>query len=147
MIEFETDIFVRQPVKVVFEFLTRCENVPKWVKEVVKAEQISPGQLGVRTTLKETVKLGWRKFHVDWSVTDFEQDVRISYQGNSFLGTSFVSYTFEPIEGGTKITVRDGRKQISKGSRLLTPVIKWISIRNREQLLRNIKRILETQEG
>ncbi len=146
MIEFETDIFIRQPVNVVFEFLTRCENIPRWVKNVVAAEQTSSGTFGAGSTLVETVKLGWRKFHVSWVVTDFEQDVRISYKGSSFLGTTFVSYTFEPVEGGTNLSARavipGGR-----GSRLVLPFVKWVSIQNRKQLLRNFKRILEGEEG
>jgi uncharacterized protein YndB with AHSA1/START domain len=147
MDEFETNIFIRQPVKVVFDYLTRCDATPQWVKNVVEAEQTSTGPLGVGTTLNETAKLAWRKIHVNWTVTDFEQDARISYQGESFLGTSFISYTFEQVEGGTKITAKDGRNLGGIGSRKFLPILKWIATRNRKQLLRNIKRILETQES
>lgn len=146
MYEYENEIFVNHPVQQVFEYVTRCENTPQWVPEIVDSWQDSPGPPAVGTVVTEVVQLWFWKNEVHWHIEEYQPFSKCTFTADSFFGKIRVVFTFEPLEGGTKIscwttTRLKGIFKLGETARIRKDP------QTRDQLLGNIKRNLEGQNG
>lgn len=88
----------------------------------VEAFELS-GPLGVDTKVRETRRVLGRRMHLEWTVTEYEPNRRIvlDWRGRSMQVTGAV--TFEPVEGGTRISTRNELQ--SRGLfRLVEPLVR-----------------------
>jgi carbon monoxide dehydrogenase subunit G len=80
MFEFRHRVPIRRPPQDVFALLTRFEDVPKFVPQVVSAEQTSVGELGVGTIFVQRGRLFGRTVETPTVVTTFEPPSRFGYR-------------------------------------------------------------------
>ena len=95
---------VNCPADQVFAYVSDAKSWPKWHLSMLEASQTSPGKIGIGATCGGANKvLGLR---MPWTskITEYEQDKK--WQETIVSGSTVIeeSVTFDPIEGGTKLT-------------------------------------------
>ena len=142
----EHSVVIRRPIDEVFGYLTDCTKNPTWLSSVLEASWTSPEPHGVGGTGRMVVRFLGKRVDLTFEVTDHAPpaSAAIKLVGGPFEVTS--AYTFEPVEGGTKVTT------VSEGSTngffnledsLLAPMIK----RELRADFANLKMLLEAKAG
>jgi hypothetical protein len=144
MARIEESINIKCPVDKVFAYTTDTKSVLKWQTTITEAEQTSPGQMGVGTTIKGANRMmGWR---TDWTATVTEYELNKRWSKNVVTGMSVIEdyLLFEPIEEDTKFTMVWDIK-MSGFFKLLSPLVVTRTRKGMKKNLSNLKCILEAQ--
>ena len=78
MITVEREIDVERSADVVFERLTRIEDLPRWQPAIVEARLTSPGQIGVGSTIRIVAVAGGQRVEATGVVTEFDAPRRVA---------------------------------------------------------------------
>ncbi len=99
----ETTININRPAEEVMEFVTKIENLPIWVENVIQARQTSHGPVGQGTTCRIVSEVMSRRLSHDFAVTEFRPGQR--YAAHSVGGPFPMSmmYNIEPSEDGSRL--------------------------------------------
>ena len=100
----ETDIVIDRPVEEVFEFVSNPENDTSWQSGLEESRLTSEGPMGVGSTHLVVRRFLGKRIESLSEVTRFEPNAKIGLNSLSPPGQFAVEYTFEPINGGTRIT-------------------------------------------
>jgi uncharacterized protein YndB with AHSA1/START domain len=122
IIEVEHSVVIRRPPEEVFAFLADLQNWSRWQPELRESEQTSRGPIDVGTTFRQALDVGGQRIELFCEVTEYEEDEKLSFhyaRDGLSLGLNF---SFEPVEGGTRITGK-GEGRMSGFSSLFEPVI------------------------
>ena len=133
---------INRPVAEVFAFLSNFENNSQWEPSVLEAYQVSSGPMQVGTKLSEVRKFMGRRVASNYEVIAYEPDRIFAVQSVSGPIQVKASYTFEPIEGGTKIT-DTAEFELHGFFKLLAPLF---SMMVRNQMTSNFRKIKEIFE-
>lgn len=104
MISVSTNIHIDRSPEEVWSFLMDPANDPLWQQNVVLAEQLSPGPVGLGSKFRKTVRwLGVRTV-LETEVGEFQPPAHCSvvFTGGPISGSS--SYSLEAVDGGTRFT-------------------------------------------
>ena len=103
---FEDSVFIACPLKDVFDFMVKSENLAVWDAFVVKAEKVGTGPVGLGTRTRGTSTIMGK--HLDWATeaTEFDPPTRITYTSVEGQISFAVTNVLEPVEGGTMLTYR-----------------------------------------
>jgi uncharacterized protein YndB with AHSA1/START domain len=104
MARIEASVVINRPVEEVFEFVTNPKNDLLWESGALESEQTSEGPMGVGTTLRSVSLMMGRRMEMTAEVTEYEPNRKIKYKGASGPMSIEASYTFEPVEGGTRVS-------------------------------------------
>jgi uncharacterized membrane protein len=105
MARVEASVVINRPLEEVFAFASNPENDMQWESDVSDVEQTSEGPMGVGATYRGVIHfLGQR---LEWAseVTHFEPNERVHFKLAAGPLDLEESCTFEPVEGGTRVTV------------------------------------------
>lgn len=105
MIKIEHSVVINRPVEEVFAFLEDSQNDPKWQSGVLEAEQTSEGPIDVGATFREVRKFLGRRLESTYEITEYELNRKFASKATSGPIPYTISTTFEPHEGGTKVSV------------------------------------------
>ena len=145
MARVEASVVINRPVEEVFAFATNPENDPQWQTSMLESEQTSEGPMGVGATVRGVAQfLGQR---IEWTseVTEYEPNRKIVHKVTPPAPISLEqSETFEPVEGGTRVTIV-GEGETGGFFRLAEPIVIRMYERQIEANLGNLKDILEAQ--
>ena len=109
--DLKTDIY--RPLQQVFAFITTPENDFHWQYGTLMSVKISKGEMDVGSLFRVVGHcLGWRMENV-YEVTEFEPNKRYGFKSLSGPIDSYTVYTFEIINGFTRIS---NSTQISLGA-------------------------------
>jgi uncharacterized protein YndB with AHSA1/START domain len=133
---------IKRRVEDVFTVLSNPANDPTWSSAVVEAEQTSPGPIGVGTTARFVSKLLGRRITTDWEITEFEPNQRFVALSNSRPFPVQVSMTFQPTEGGTRVSVTYEAEPAGI-LKLTVPLFVSMGKRQLQSALDNLKRLME----
>jgi hypothetical protein len=128
----------------VFAYVTDAKSFPQWDSATLEAEQTSPGQLGVGSTLRGAHRVMGRRWVWTAKITEYEPNRK--WGGSiSFRNMQVEEHvTFDPIEGGTKLTFVYEMK--ARGFlKLLSPMGVRGMRKQTKVNLSNLKSILEAQ--
>ncbi len=103
MIQHEVTIHINRPVEQVFGFLADAKNLRTWQSNLVENEQLTKGPMSVGTRFREVRRMGPRQSEIQLEITDFERNIRFATKTFTQPQVT-VAYTFEPENGGTKLT-------------------------------------------
>ncbi len=144
MARIEESINIKCPVDKVFAYTTDVDSWSKWQTGLTDAEQTPPGQMAIGTTFRWISHRMGLKLKVTAKVTGYEPNKR--WSKDIFTGSSVIedNLSFEPIEGGTKFTLRWDVK-LSGFLKLLSPMFLRSLRKHMTVALNNIKSILEAQ--
>jgi uncharacterized membrane protein len=144
MARVEASVVIDRPLEEVFAFAGNLENHTQWNSGVVEAEQTSEGPIGVGTTFRGVDH--FLRQRVEWTseVTEYQPERRVDYTIAAGAIHLEESCTFEPVEGGTKLTV------LYEGEaggiiKLAEPIVVRMLQRQTEGNLANLKDVLEAR--
>ncbi len=148
MARIEASVVINRPVEEVFEFVTNPKNDLLWQSGVLESEQTSEGPMGVGTTLRSVSQSWGRRMEWPCEIIEYEPNRKIKYKITSGPMTGEPSCTFEPVEGGTRLTlVGEGETGgfFKRLFGLADPIVVRMMQRGTETDLANLKDILEAQ--
>jgi uncharacterized protein YndB with AHSA1/START domain len=100
---FSNEIVIARPADIVFAYLARLENIPRWNYAIRETSQHSPGQVGVGTIYRQTRTLP-RPMWEELEITAFEPPRLLSVRGG-----------FGPFQGSsTYVLAADGAQTLLK---------------------------------
>ena len=100
----EVSVIIERPVEEVFAFVENPENDPIWRPGVIESGEISRGPKGVGTTGREVYEMLGVRGESTWEITEYEPDRKVSYRSTSGPVTYKGTWTYESVEGGTRVT-------------------------------------------
>jgi len=105
MINANVSTIIYRPVQQVFDFVSKPENDFQWQYGTLETARLSEGANNLRTTFRSIGHLMGRRNLSTFQVTEYEQNKKYSFKSLSGPLHSQTSYTFETINGGTKINI------------------------------------------
>ena len=148
MARMEIGVVINCPIEEVCAYLNDVRNWPKWRSDVLEAEQTSEGPVGVGTTVRLVQQWMGQRSEAILEVTEYEPNRKLKYWGTSGPGSAEHTYTFEPVEGGTKVTFVAETEIggfVKRLYGLAEPVFMRMARRHMEDSFANLKDILEAQ--
>jgi len=144
MINVEESIVINRPIAEVFAFVANFENHPKWESNFQKVKLLASTPAGVGTTYQCELKLPGQTATSKFEITEYEVNKRIAFEAEpAGPAKPNGSFRFEPVAGGTKITLLP-RPEFRGFFKLLEPMMAgYVRKQNREHLSK-LKRLLET---
>ena len=115
MIKFALSILIYRPLHQVFAFVSTPENDFHWQYGTLLSTQISKGELGVGTLFRAVSHFLGRRMESVYEVTEFKPDQKYAFKSQTGPLVSHTLYTFELMQGSTRITVST---QLSPGTLL-----------------------------
>ena len=104
MISIEHSVTINRPIEEVFTFVTNIENGTQWQSGVLESRQTSQGPAGVGATGMEVRQFMGLRVESSFEVTEYEPSRKMGFKTTSGPIPLEGNYTFEPTEGGTKVT-------------------------------------------
>jgi carbon monoxide dehydrogenase subunit G len=144
MARYEASVVINRPVEEVFEFVTNPKNDLLWQSGVLESEQTSEGPMGVGTTLRSVSQSMGRRMEGTWEVIEYKANKKITTKAASGPISAETSLAFEPVEGGTRISLV-GEGETGGFFRLAEPIVVRIFQRDLEASLATLKDILEAE--
>jgi uncharacterized protein YndB with AHSA1/START domain len=139
----EASVVINRTIDEVFAYLTDVRNWSQWAG-FPEAEQTSEGSVGVGATFRGVSQFLGRRAEWTSEVTKYEPNKRME-QKITWGGMSIEqSLTFEPVEGGTRLTMV-GEAETGGFFKLAEPVVNRMMQRQLEGNIANLKDILEAQ--
>lgn len=105
MINLDLGTLIDCPVKDVFTFVINPDNMPKWNSAVISLQQITPGDIGVGTKLKNVGEMMGRRIEGEMQVVAFEPDSKYGFQMNAGPMQVNVTLTFKTVGTGTRLNL------------------------------------------
>ena len=146
MAHVEGQITIHRPVDEVFDVVADERNEPRYNPRMRRAEQTSPGPIGVGTTFHaESASLG-RPVEMTITFTNFERPQRLTSATHMSTMDIQGTLTFDPVPEGTRM--RWSWQLEPRGMlKLMTPVVVLIGRRQERAIWTGLKRYLEAQEA
>jgi len=148
MARIEASVVINRPVEEVFEFVTNPKNDLVWQTGILESEQTSEGPMGVGTTLRSVSQFLGRRMEGTGEVIEYKANKKITTKGASAPMSVEVSYTFEPVEGGTRLSfVGEGETGgfVKRLFGLADSILFRMAQRGMETDFANLKDILEAE--
>ena len=104
MVRFQFAVEIARPIDEVFAFVTDPRLLPRWQKNTVEVEPLTPGPLREGTRIREVHKgLGTRMESIV-EVAELRPTRRFALRVVSGPMPIHGSWDFQPVEGGTRLT-------------------------------------------
>ena len=142
MIKIEKSIIINRPIDEVWKFISNVENIPKWNRGTRKGTVTSDGSIGVGSTVQYLRQFLGRQMIVELRVSEYVPNRVIGLQVSVGRVTAQTGFTFESVEGGTRLT---HPSEIELGGlwKLITPILIPMLERDGQEDMANIKRLIE----
>jgi uncharacterized membrane protein len=102
--QIENEVIINRPIEEVFSFVSNIENYIQWQSGVIEAKLTSEGPLGLGSTYKYSAKLLGRKIENNGKYTEYIPNKKITFKGTSGPFPGQGTYSFENVNGGTKLS-------------------------------------------
>ncbi len=143
MARIEGEILIERPVEEVFDYVADERNEPGYNREMLRAEKVTDGPIGVGSRFSATVRQGRRPADMEIEFTGYDRPRLLA--STSRAGTLHVAgeLTFGPAEGGTRM--HWAWDVHPRGlMRLLGPLVTWIGRRQERRIWTGLKELLES---
>lgn len=144
MVRTQAHICIARPRTEVFRFVATdfFENYRRWSPEVIVLQATSPGPIGLGSTGRQVRVDFGRRTEVSFRVSAFDELNRIDFQGLSMPMLS--SYRFIEVDRHTRLTFIFELARLDIFMRPFTGLINQKVQRGAQQMVWNIKRLLES---
>ncbi len=122
MFRFRQALPIRRPPHEVFELLTRFEDIPRFVPQVVSAQQTSEGAVAAGTTFVQVGRFLGRTVETPTLVTEAEPPYRFAYRADAGPVPYEARYDLTPSDGGTLLEA-DVAVRFYGAARALEPLV------------------------
>jgi uncharacterized membrane protein len=136
------EITISRPADEVFDFVADERNEPRYNRQLVSAEKISPGPVGLGTRYRAETKMTGRTVGMTIETTGYERPRRLASSTRLSSMDIHGALTFEPVPDGTRMRwswVVEPRGLL----RLMTPLIARKGRRQEQAIWASLKRYLE----
>jgi uncharacterized protein YndB with AHSA1/START domain len=136
------DIVIDRPVEVVFDYVADQSNEPQYNPQMVRAEKMTAGPVGVGTRFRSAVASMGRTAEMVIECTGYDRPRRLD--STTTMQQADISYTltFEPAGTGTRMRW-SGQVRPKGAYRLLGPMITWMGRRQERRIWTSLKHRLE----
>jgi ligand-binding SRPBCC domain-containing protein len=147
---FTTNYVIRSSPEVVFPFIADKRNLPKWWSEYESVEMLTTEPIGHGSRFRASVRIPptGRKFVAEVELLEHEPNRRMTSFVSSGLRPNHDEYTFDLLDGATRVTYRfDFEYSLSTaglGAVLLQFVPNGLQRASHERAQARIKQILES---
>jgi uncharacterized protein YndB with AHSA1/START domain len=104
MIKVEKSIMINKPVEEVFNYVTAADNYTKWQSGVTNIIEDRGPRNTVGSQFTEVRKFMGQEMHTTLELTEFVPNARWTAKVVKGPVPYEVNMTFQPVEGGTKVT-------------------------------------------
>lgn len=144
MARVEASVVINRPAEEVSAYLNDIRNAPEWQSGLLEAEQTSEGPVGVGTTFRGVLLFLGRRLEWTSELTEYEPNRKWKEKIAAGRLSLEQSLTFEPVEGGTRVTLV-GEGEPRGFFRLADPIVVRMMQRDVEGNLARLKDILEAE--
>ena len=145
MVRIEGEIIINRPVEEVFDFVADERNEPRYNQQMLRAEQISAGPIGLGTRFRAESKSMGRTVEMTIEFTAFERPRRLASSTNLSTMDIRGTLTFDPIPEGTRM--RWSWELEPRGIfKLMTPLVARLGQRQEQAVWTGLKHFLEKQQ-
>ena len=144
MVHIEGEIIINRPVETVFDFVADERNEPRYNPQMLRAEKISEGPIGLGTRFRARTTSGGRPVEMILEITAYDRPRRLASSTRMAEMDIQGTLTLEPSGDGTRMHWSWAVKP--RGLfKLMTPFIGLIGRRQERRIWRSLKQYLETQ--
>jgi uncharacterized protein YndB with AHSA1/START domain len=137
---------ITAPVEKVFQIFTDIEHGVEHVSGITKIEPLTTGRFSLGTRWRETREVLGRFDDADMEVTGFELNRRYTITHYKAGVRVDAEFTFEPVAGGTKVSVEFGLGHGGLPPGLLSPLEWAIASKVRDVLTSDLTDLKEAIE-
>jgi uncharacterized protein YndB with AHSA1/START domain len=105
MRKIEASIVISRPVEEVFAYLANPENDSQWQSAVVESGFLGEGPMAVGAKTREVRKFMGQRMESEAEITAYEPNAKIAFKSTSGPVQYEIRSSFEPVDGGTKLTI------------------------------------------
>lgn len=134
-------ITMRQPVAVVFPFVSTYTNDPLWRAGVLEMHQ-APSSTQVGTTTREVMDFFGRRLITDAEITAFTANDHVGFESRSGPMRVVGYRRVEPVDAGTRVTYHV-TATLTGLFRAAAPLVVWSFRRKVRQDLQRLRDLLE----
>jgi len=142
MIKFDKSIIINRPVEEVWKFISNVENIPKWNRGTRKGRVTSEGKTGVGSTVQYLRQFLGRQMLVKLRVSEYVPNTMISIAISAGSVTAQTGFTFESVEGRTRLT-HPSEIELGGWWKSIIPILIPMLERDGREDMANIKRLIE----
>jgi hypothetical protein len=137
---------VSAPLPEAFGYVCDLENDPDWWTGVVAVRRTSRATRGAGATYWQRNRLLGLRFPMDIEITEWDEGRRMSFRSVSRTLAPFeATYLFEPVPGGTRVTMLGRAGAEGRLFRLLGALFRRYLRRLAETNFDNLKRVLDAR--
>ena len=141
MAKIQRSIIINAPPEKVFAYLQDPMNVPEWLPGMIEVRNITGSDVG--QCYEWTYKMLGIHFNGESEVTEVIQNERFVLKSKAGIESIWV-YTYEPHEGGTKLSLDlDYKVPVPVLGKLAEKLVLKTNEREAELALENIKTMVE----
>jgi uncharacterized membrane protein len=139
-------VFIDRAAEEIFAYVSDIENLVDWSSVIISTRKISPGEIHVGATLRNTIRFLGKWLDITFEVVEYEPSRYLTLKSIAGVTPCLFSYQFEPTE--------DGGTMVSQGTiihltgailDLTEPVVTNVVRRQLELDLLTLKDILEVK--
>ena len=144
MVDTSASIPIARSVEDVFAYVTDVTNDPAWHTDILEAQKVTEGPVGVGTKWHARFKPSMGISEGDMEVVTFEPNRIQVMRGEIGPMHPTLTYLLEPSEGGTKFT-RHVQIRVSGMMKVMQPMMAMMVPKQNKGFLANLKRVLEAE--
>jgi uncharacterized protein YndB with AHSA1/START domain len=137
---------IAAPVERVFQILTDIEHGPEHVSGIKKIERLTPGGFSLGTRWRETREILGRLDDAEMEVTAFELNRTYTITHHKAGIRIDARFTFEPVAGGTTVSIEFGLGHQGLPPGLLSPLEWAIASKVRDVLTHDLADLKDSVE-
>jgi Polyketide cyclase / dehydrase and lipid transport len=143
VVDVNTEIIIKSPLKEVSEYAANPENAPKWYVNIQSAEWKSPKQLNVGALIAFNAQFLGKNLSYIYKIIEYKPGEKLIMRTENGPFPMETTYTWEELDlTHTRMTLRN--RGIPTGfSKFLTPFMSMMMKRANNKDLKKIKIILE----
>jgi uncharacterized protein YndB with AHSA1/START domain len=134
-----------RPVEEVFAYVDDDDKVKQWVGGLMETKRTTPGKPGVGSKFHQTLQVGKRTFEIDGELLAYEPNRRVKVKLDAGICEMEVIYTFEEIDGRTRLTYTCDSYYRKLFYRLLSPLTKRVGRRKLEEDFARLRNLLSAK--
>jgi uncharacterized membrane protein len=137
-------VFINRAAEEIFAYVSDIENLVDWSSVIISTRKISPGEIHVGATLRNTIRFLGKWLDITFEVVEYEPSRYLTLKSIAGVTPCLFSYQFEPTEGGGTIVSQGTIIHLTGAMLDLTePVVTNVVRRQLEHDLLTLKDILE----
>lgn len=145
MIHIEGDILINRPVETVFDFVADESNEPRYNPQMLSAQKVSNGPIGLGTRFRAQTASQGRPIEMIIEMTVYDRPRRLASSTQMAEMDIRGTLTFEPSGDGTRMHWSWDVKP--RGVlKLLGPLVGFMGCRQERRIWTGLKHYLEAQQ-